>query len=86
MQARLSGRPALAADWLAQALAEHGDACRAAGEYLAACEAVGRVPDASAFAWLRDKNPRCVNLAAAFAAAEQKPGRKPTPGSGHGAR
>lgn len=79
MQARLADKPALAAELLAGALAEHGDACRAAGEYLAACEAVGRVPDASAFAWLLDNNARCVNLPAAFAAADQKPGRKPTP-------
>jgi tetratricopeptide (TPR) repeat protein len=84
MQARLAGKPALAADLLAEALAGHGDACRAAGEYLAACEAVGRVPDASAFFWLLGNNARCVNLPAAFAAADQKQGRKPARRAVHG--
>jgi hypothetical protein len=90
MQARLAGKPALAADLLAKALAGHGDACRAAGEYLAACEAVGRVPDANAFGWLLGNNAQCVNLPAAFAAAEEKReenrGRRPASRAAHGSR
>jgi tetratricopeptide (TPR) repeat protein len=62
MQARLQGKPALAAELLAKALEEHGDACRAAGEYLAASRELGRTPDDDALGWLRRENSQCVNL------------------------
>lgn len=62
MQARLQGETALAVELLAQALQEHGDACRAAGEYLAALRELGRVPDDDALGWLRSRNAQCVNL------------------------
>jgi len=62
MQARLQGKPALAAELLAKALEEHGDACRAAGEYLAASREVERMPDDNALGWLRRENSQCVNL------------------------
>ena len=78
MQARLADHPEVAADLLGQALARHGDACRAAGEYLAVGAALGRAPDTGAFAWLLDNNSQCVNLPAVFAAADQKPRQLPT--------
>jgi hypothetical protein len=62
MQARLQGKTALAVELLAKALEEHGDACRAAGEYLAACRELGRMPDDNALGWLRRENALCVNL------------------------
>jgi hypothetical protein len=62
MRARLGGKTALAADLLAKALQDHGDACRAAGEYLAACRELGRTPDDNALSWLRRENAHCVNL------------------------
>jgi tetratricopeptide (TPR) repeat protein len=64
MQARLAGKAARAADLLSKALQGHGDACRAAGEYLAVCRELGRMPNANAFAWLVSENGRCVNLPA----------------------
>jgi hypothetical protein len=72
LRARLAGKTALAADLLAGALHGHGDACRAAGEYLAVCRELGRVPEASAFAALAGENSRCVNLPAALAAANAR--------------
>ena len=77
MQALLAGNSARAAEWLARSLSRHGSACRAAGEYLALGDAVGKTPEIGAFAWLLDNNSQCVNLPAVFAAAEQKPRRKP---------
>lgn len=62
MQARLRGETPLAVELLAQALEEHGDACRAAGEYLAASRELGRMPDEKALAWLRRANAHCANL------------------------
>jgi Tfp pilus assembly protein PilF len=76
MQARLAGKPTLAADLLAKALNGHGDACRAAGEYLALCRELGRAPDAKAFAWLAKENTRCVNLPAVSAATVKDRARK----------
>jgi len=72
MRARLGGKSSLAMELLGEALQGHGDACRAAGEYLAACEAVGRAPDAGAFTWLLGRNAGCVNLPAVFAATRAK--------------
>jgi hypothetical protein len=62
MQARLEGNTALAVELLARALEAHGDACRAAGEYLGACRELGRAPDDTALAWLRRENAHCANL------------------------
>jgi tetratricopeptide (TPR) repeat protein len=76
MQARLAGNPSLAAELLAKALQGHGDACRAAGEYLEVCRVLGRVPDADALAWLARENAHCVNLPAVAAAAAEKRARK----------
>ncbi|MBN2573241.1 MAG: tetratricopeptide repeat protein [Deltaproteobacteria bacterium] len=84
MRARLAGDLALAADLLARALHRHGAACRAAGEYLEVCRVLGRIPDASALAWLASENARCVNLPAAAAAAAEK--RKPARRAAHGPR
>jgi len=64
MQARLGGKTSVAADLLSTALEEHGDACRAAGEYLAARRELGRGGDDNALAWLRRENVHCVNLPA----------------------
>jgi tetratricopeptide (TPR) repeat protein len=75
MQARLAGKLSRAATLLPRALSGHGDACRAAGEYLAVCRELGRIPDAASFAALAGENARCVNLPAAFAAAAEKPRR-----------
>ncbi len=77
LRARLEGRPARAADLLARALHGHGDACRAAGEYLAVCRELGRVPAAAELAALADENRRCVNLPAALAAAQAPRARRP---------
>ena len=44
------------------ALNGHGDACHAAGEYVAALRAQRLRPDPTAFARLRGENSRCVNL------------------------
>ena len=62
MKARLEGKATAAIERLAKALQYHGDACRAAGEYLAACRELGRVPDDDALGWLRRENAHCVNL------------------------
>jgi hypothetical protein len=76
LQARLEAKPSLAAALLARAMHGHGDACRAAGEYLAVCQVLGRIPDATAFASVANENSRCVNLPAASAAAVAKRTRK----------
>jgi hypothetical protein len=69
LRARLAGKPSLAVSLLARALHGHGDACRAAGEYLAVCRALGRAPDVGAFVELEKENAHCVNLPAASAAS-----------------
>jgi hypothetical protein len=68
LHARLAGDLPGAVQWLAVALSVHGDACRAAGEYLAVCRALEQVPAAEAFEFLKTKNTGCVNLPAALAA------------------
>ena len=60
--AQLAGDLPRAAERFAHALGGHGDACRAAGEYVAALRAQKRRPDPAAFAPLRAENGRCVNL------------------------
>jgi tetratricopeptide (TPR) repeat protein len=61
-KARLAGKPRLAVAFLSKALHGHGDACRAAGEYVAVCGLLGRAPDAGALAALAEENRGCVNL------------------------
>jgi tetratricopeptide (TPR) repeat protein len=62
LQADLASDPARAADFLAGALAGHGDACRAAGEYVGALRALKLRPRAELFGPLRGENAGCVNL------------------------
>jgi hypothetical protein len=61
LRARLDGDTPGAVRWLAAALDGHGDACRAAGEYVAALEALGQ-PLGDELAPLRAVNRGCVNL------------------------
>jgi hypothetical protein len=65
MRARLAGNSQAAISLLAGALRGHGDACRAAGEYLALCREIGQAPDDRALDWLRRENLGCVNLPSA---------------------
>jgi tetratricopeptide (TPR) repeat protein len=62
LRARLAGNLPLAAERFSHALAGHGDACRAAGEYGAILRGLKRKPDARVFAALRTENAGCVNL------------------------
>jgi tetratricopeptide (TPR) repeat protein len=62
LRARLDSKMEGAADRLRHALAGHGDACRAAGEYRATLRALKQKPDAVMFAPLRAENGACVNL------------------------
>jgi hypothetical protein len=62
VRARLAGDSLNAADNLSRALSGHADACRAAGEYVAALGTLKRHADASAFSTLRAENQACVNL------------------------
>jgi tetratricopeptide (TPR) repeat protein len=68
LHARLAGDLPAAVRWLASALHNHGDACRAAGEYLAVCRGLQLMPVAEAFDFLKAENTNCVNLSAALAA------------------
>jgi hypothetical protein len=60
--AELDGDLPAAAERFRRALAGHADACRAAGEYVAALRAQKLRPEPTAFARLRAENSRCVNL------------------------
>jgi len=62
LRARLAGDSLLAAEHLSHALTGHADACRAAGEYVAALRALKRQPDAASFNTLRAENSGCVDL------------------------
>jgi len=62
LQADLASDPARAAERLAHALSGHGDACRAAGEYVSALRALKVHPRAEVFAPLRAENAGCVNV------------------------
>ncbi|HTA19559.1 MAG TPA: hypothetical protein VK989_09715, partial [Polyangia bacterium] len=62
LRARLTGDSMLAAEHLSHALTGHADACRAAGEYVAALRALKRQPDAASFNTLRADNSGCVDL------------------------
>ena len=73
VRARLAGDEGQALSALAAALDGHGDACRAAGEYVAAVEAAKRAVDGTLFAPLRAKNARCINLPGVTAAGTVVP-------------
>ena len=62
LAAQLDGELVKATERFEHALSGHGDACRAAGEYMAASRAQKRRPDPAVFARLRAENGRCVNL------------------------
>ena len=62
LRAQLAGDVPRAADRFRLALAGHGDACRAAGEYLGARRALKLAADPAALATLRADNRGCVNL------------------------
>jgi len=62
LRARLAGDQQAAAEHLSHALAGHADACRAAGEYVAALRALKRHADAAVFATLRAENAGCIDL------------------------
>jgi tetratricopeptide (TPR) repeat protein len=62
LRARLAGDAATAARSLASALDGHGDACRAAGEYLAVLRQLRQTPGAELDA-LRAADHACINLA-----------------------
>jgi hypothetical protein len=62
LRARLAGDVAGAARWLAGALDGHGDACRAAGEYVAAARRAGQTVTTE-LDRVRAVNTQCQNLA-----------------------
>jgi tetratricopeptide (TPR) repeat protein len=62
LAAQLAGDLVKATERFGHALSGHGDACHAAGEYVAALRAQKRRPDPAALARLRTENSRCVNL------------------------
>jgi tetratricopeptide (TPR) repeat protein len=62
LAAQLAGDLGKATERFGHALSGHGDACHAAGEYVAALRAQKRRPDPTVFAHLRGENARCVNL------------------------
>ena len=62
LRARLAGNLPLAAERFSHALAGHGDACRAAGEYGAILRGLKRKADPRVFSALRAENAGCVNL------------------------
>jgi hypothetical protein len=62
LRARLDGDLPRAADRFTHALSGHGDACRAAGEYVATLRALKRRPDPTTLAPLRAENSACINL------------------------
>ncbi len=62
LAAQLAGDLAQATERFGHALSGHGDACHAAGEYVAALRAQKLHPATTAFARLRAENSHCVNL------------------------
>jgi hypothetical protein len=62
LRARLAGDQQAAAEHLSHALAGHADACRAAGEYIAALRALKRHADAAVFVTLRADDAGCIDL------------------------
>jgi hypothetical protein len=77
LRARLAGDLQTAATKFHAALSGHGDACRAAGEYVAAVRALGGELDLVALEPLRTSNAGCTNLSpAALARPPARPSRK----------
>jgi hypothetical protein len=74
LRARLGGAPQIAVAWLAGALDGHGDACRAAGEYVAAMGLLER-PLGKELEPLRAANAGCINLAPPRVRAKPRPTR-----------
>jgi tetratricopeptide (TPR) repeat protein len=62
LRAQLAGNTGHAADEFRQAMGGHGDACRAAGEYLGALRALKLAPAPGTLAELLSENRGCVNL------------------------
>jgi hypothetical protein len=62
LAADLAGDPGRAVDRLRHALSGHGDACRAAGEYVGALRTLKQRPAADLLTPLRHENSGCVNL------------------------
>jgi hypothetical protein len=62
LRARLRGDLPSAVASLQRALSGHGDACRAAGEYLTILRVLKRGVDPAAWNLLRAENSSCVNL------------------------
>ena len=62
LRAQLDGDLPAAAERFWHALSGHGDACRAAGEYVATLRALKLRPDPKAWSALRAENAGCVNL------------------------
>jgi hypothetical protein len=62
LAADLAGDPSRAAERLRHALSGHGEACRAAGEYVGALRTLKQRPAADLFTPLRRENAGCVNL------------------------
>ncbi|HXJ19364.1 MAG TPA: hypothetical protein VMT03_03955 [Polyangia bacterium] len=62
LAADLAGDPGRAVDRLRHALSGHGDACRAAGEYVGALRTLKQRPAADLLAPLRRENSGCINL------------------------
>jgi tetratricopeptide (TPR) repeat protein len=77
LQAQLAGDAPLAAALFGQALRDNGEACRAAGEYLALQRQLAQPLDPGALAELRSENSDCVNLPPA-ATGEPAPTRLPS--------
>jgi hypothetical protein len=77
LRARLAGDLQTAAIKLHGALSGHGDACRAAGEYVATVRALGHEVDLAALEPLRISNAGCTHLSPdSLARPVVKPGRK----------
>ena len=62
LRARLVGNLPAAAASLRNALSGHGDACRAAGEYVVILRVLKLAIDPAAWRLLRAENASCVNL------------------------
>lgn len=62
LRAELAGNLPAAAKGFTRALSGHGDACRAAGEYVATMRLLKRPDDRAALTVLRAENAGCVNL------------------------
>jgi len=62
LRAKLDGALPKAVEKFGHALSGHGDACRAAGEYIDALKVLKRPDDPRAFTALRAENSTCVNL------------------------